>query len=129
MKLRHLKYALFIGICSMLLACTKKEPADILVKKSGTWDFSEAYYYYGALSSTKTGEITFESNGVGQLIIDTGVVVFKWAATNFTVMIEYEPKVYIYYSIKEESAKKIVLEDPVYYINPERSRVLTLTKK
>lgn len=129
MRLLHLKYALFIGICSMLFACAKKEPADILVKKSGTWNFSEEHYYYGSLLSTNTGKITFEPNGTGTITTDTGNAAIKWAATNFTVMVEYEPTVYTYYSIKEESTKKIVLEDPVFYINPERSRVLTLTKK
>ena len=117
MKLLYLKYVLFIGICSTLLACTKKEPADILVKKKGTWNYSEEHYYNGTLTGTKTGKITFEANGTA----------IKWDATNFTVTIEYYPKEYTYYAIKEESAKKIVLENKSIY-SPNEG-LLTLSRK
>lgn len=110
MKLLHLKYALFIGISITLLACSKKEPADLLVKKNGTWDFSE-YYYNGSHSETITGKIIFEPDGTGTITRDTGNAAIGWAATHLTVTIEYYPKQYTHYSIKEESAKKIVLEN------------------
>lgn len=127
MKLLHLKYVFILCICSMLLSCAKKEPADILVKKSGTWNYSEEQYYNGTYTGTKTGKITFEANGTGTITRDTGDVAIKWDATNFTVMIEYYPKEYTYYAIKEESAKKIVLENKSIYSPNER--LLTLSRK
>ncbi|MBL7704736.1 MAG: hypothetical protein JNM21_04215 [Taibaiella sp.] len=124
MKLLHLKNVLFIGICSTLLACAKKEPADLLVKKDGTWDYSK-YYYNGSYSGTITGKITFEPDGTGTIIKDTGNAAIKWAATNLTVTIEYYPKNYTHYSIKEESAKKIVLEIKSW----PNEEILTLIRK
>lgn len=127
MKLLHLKYAFVLCICSVLFSCTKKEPADILVKKKGTWNYSEEHYYNETLTGTKNGEITFEANGVGIITTDTGDAAIKWDATNFTVTIEYYPKEYTYYAIKEESAKKIVLENKPIYSPFERQ--LTLSRK
>lgn len=127
MKLLHLKYAFILCICSMLLSCAKKEPADILVKKKGTWTYSEEHYYYGTLTGTKAGKITFEANGAGIIATDTSDAAIKWDATNFTVTIEYYPKEYTYYAIKEESAKKMVLESKSMYSPFERQ--LTLSRK
>ena len=127
MKLLRLKYAFVLCICSLLFSCAKKEPADILVKKKGTWNYSEEHYYYGTLTGTKTGKITFEANGTGTVTSDTGDAAIKWDATNFTVTIEYYPKEYTYYGIKEESAKKIVLENKSIYSPNER--LLTLNRK
>lgn len=127
MKLLHLKYAFILCICSMPFSCTKKEPADILIKKKGTWNYSEDYYYNGTPTGTKTGKITFEADGAGIITSDTGDAAIKWDATNFTVTIEYYPKEYTYYAIKEESAKKIVLENKSIYSTNER--LLTLSRK
>ena len=110
---------------SLLLSCAKKEPADILVKKNGTWDFSAEHFYLGTHTGTTAGEITFESNGTGTITSDTGNAAISWAATHLTVTIEYYPKQYIHYFIKVASAKKIVLEDNY----PPFKSLLTLSRK
>ncbi|GEM_PF-2556827 len=133
MKLLHLKYALFIGICSMLFACAKKEPADILVKKSGTWNYlyKDTYHPNSEPFSSSSGKIVFNADGTGVQKTDTADIAIKWEATNFTVMIEHNQQVYTYYSIKEESNKKIVLENTAYlpHFGTEYYRILILTRE
>lgn len=132
MKLLHLKYAFILCICSMLLSCAKKEPADILVKKKGTWNYlyKDTYHPDSESFSSSTGQIIFNTNGTGVQKTDTADIAIKWAATNFTVRIEHSPQFYTYYAIKEESTKKVVLENISYlaHFGTKYYRILILTK-